>query len=138
MAYALQNARIALQILNGTIALADNMRANANAWLAMLGGTLDGTPGNPTLSQIAGFMNGAAAAYSASITKAQTFGQNNLTLVQNALSLLGTTPSAVNSDLSALAAASTNLANADKTTVANAQSAANAILAAVPAAPSIF
>lgn len=138
MAYALQAQRVALQFMQQTLALVDNMRANASAWLTFLSGALDGSQGNPTLAQIAAMMNGAAAAWITSITNAQTWGTNNSALAASAATWLASTVPAINTDLNALKTAATNLQNADKTTVANAQAACNAVLAAVPAAPSIF
>ena len=138
MAYALQAQRVALQFLQGTIALADNMRNNASQWLAWLSGALDGSPGNPTLVQIATAMNNNSTSWTNTINAAQAWGANNNALATSAAAWLGSTLSAVNTDLNSLKATCSALAAADKTSAANAQAAANAVLSSVPAAPTIF
>jgi len=135
--YAALNWRLMAHLAQGTVYVVDNMRNNANQHLTWLSGTLDGSPGNPTLAQIAQFMNDCAASYTSIFATVTTFAQNNSAAVSAALNVWGITLAAANTELTALKAAATALAAADKTTVANAQAACNALLAAVPAVPGI-
>jgi len=138
LTYALLPARTGLQFLQNTIAVADNMRANATVYLTQLSGTLDGSQGNPTLAQIAMSMNANATTWATMLQNAITWGQNNLSLAQSAAAWLGTTVALVQGDLNALISVANTFGSADKSTVANAQAACTALLSAVPAAPSIF
>lgn len=137
-AQAFNDLAVLLQLMQTTRNLAQSMVSNAKTHLAWLGGKLDGSPNNPTLTTIAQAMNDCATSYLNIYETASTWVTNNNATASSAVALIGATISDLSDYASPLSAAATTLQAADKSTTAKAQAACNALISEVSAPPSIW